>query len=156
MLLPNHGYLCTKVLDIISSDYNLIHQWHFKSWSTNVRLHVLKVVLPKVQVCWVVTKHFQGSYSWKHKGPQHPVVSPTLYHTHYVHYSTITTSQTTPKFLSGDLTVPMKPGPIIYYVHCFYSNSTFTTQASTFTSYSMHLQHPSLVIQPTRCTNFSN
>jgi len=42
------------VLDIISNDYNLI-QWHFISWPTIVRLHVLKVVLPKVQVCWVVT-----------------------------------------------------------------------------------------------------
>jgi len=43
------------VLDIISNDYNLIHQWHFISRPTIVRLQVLIVVLPKVQVCWVVT-----------------------------------------------------------------------------------------------------
>jgi len=48
MLPPNHGYLCTKVLNIITNDYNLIRQWHFKSRPTIVRLNVLKVVLPKV------------------------------------------------------------------------------------------------------------
>jgi hypothetical protein len=51
-------YLRTKVLYIVSNDYNLIHQWHFKSWPTIARLHVLTVVLPKVQVCWEVTEHF--------------------------------------------------------------------------------------------------
>ena len=70
------------------------------------------------------------------------MVSPTFYHSHYVHYSTITRSQTTPKFLSGDWTVPIKPGPLIYYIHCFCTNSTLTTQASTFTPCSTHLLHP--------------
>jgi len=60
MLPPNHEYLCTKVLNIITNDYNLNHQWQSKSQLTTVRLHVLKVVLPKVQFCWVLTKHFQG------------------------------------------------------------------------------------------------
>ena len=68
MLPPNRRYLCTKVLNIVTNDYNLIHQWHSKSRLTTVRLRVLEVVLPKVQVCWVVTKHFQGfnncPYTW--------------------------------------------------------------------------------------------